>query len=125
MFPRAVTRASLWLLGPAPAAVHPAVWRVVCLAALSSMEYGRARLWAVRHDVSRAGGAAVGSLPADVVRSVAHAAAARFWHVLQDFVLSVPVPRRSWTVSDDHPFVCVVSGLFRIRLPASAILDTT
>ncbi len=49
----------IWLcVPPDPAVINEHVWRVVCLAALSAMEYGRRVLWALHLSATRQPGAA-------------------------------------------------------------------
>lgn len=135
-----VPRVSLWLLTPPPGApVHPAVWTLVGLCALAAMDFGRAFLWAHRHssswpDPGPAGMAAIPEqLPAHLfdshiwphvaaarataVTAVSHAAAARFWHLLQDFALANP---HHWALPADHPFLCTREGRLTVHLPAEA-----
>ena len=110
----AVTRAALWLLQPPQGArVTPAVWRLVCAAALDAMEYERRLVWArsleaawEEPDRRRVAGEA-GRLTA-----------ARFWQHLQDFCLTAP-EAGDWALPADHPFIGVVEGRLRVALPAA------
>ena len=52
----ALQRAHVWLcLNPCPpGVVQDSVWQVVCLAAVSAMEYGRRLLWALHYEAQHA-----------------------------------------------------------------------
>ena len=141
-----VSRPALWLLGPPP--VHnldPGVWRLVCLAALSAMEHGRALLWAHRcspdwPEPGALGWAALaraGPLPAHLlqahvlphalaardalVRRVARSAAVRFWHNLQDFASAHSLPPPGWAVTPATPFLHISpAGFLSVHLPPAA-----
>ena len=76
-----VSRAQLWLV-QAPERLDAAVWDVVCLAALSAMEFGRRRL--------AVGRGLVGAVPVAVA---AAGAVADFWGRLSGFVALRVVPR--------------------------------
>jgi hypothetical protein len=94
----------VWLLQPPRASLRPGVWTLVCLAALSAMEYGRRRLWADRES----------SL--DVV---GRAAVLRFWCDLQAFVSSCPSPPSAWgPLGADHPFLCERDGALFVSVPS-------
>jgi hypothetical protein len=109
------TRASLWLLRPTPAGLCPGSWTLVCLAALDAMDFGRRYLWA-GHRSHRTDAV---PQPAAVV-AVGNAAAARFWHNLQDFTAAHAAPPPSWPVSPGHPFLYLRDGRLALRLPAHA-----
>ena len=104
-------RASVWLLSPPlGGGVHEEAWVFVCLAAVAAMEYGRARLWALRSAAGRAGGGGTGGaggvpLPPAVVSGGGRAAAAHFWHTLHDFVMADPSVLPRWELPQHHPFV--------------------
>jgi hypothetical protein len=108
------SRASLWLLRPVPAGLCSGSWTLVCLAALDAMEFGRRYLWAER--CSR--GTDSPALPASVV-AVGNAAAARFWHDLQDFAAAHAAPPSSWPANPLHPFLYLRDGRLAVRLPAA------
>lgn len=134
-----ITRASVWLLGPPPAPnVHHGAWSVVCLAAIAAMEYGRALLWAHRHSPSWPDPGPDGLallqltplpyhltaaviLPAVrserdmTVATVGRAAAARFWHLLQDFAHVNPAI--AWDLPQAHPFLHSEDGALVVRVP--------
>lgn len=140
-----VSKASVWLLGPPPAPpnIHPSVWRLVSLAAVAAMEHGRTLLWARRHGPSWPDPGPAGlslllartNLPAnviqshihplilaargEVVRSVCHMAAARFWVLLQDFAAAHPVVA-GWDLPPTHPFLSTnPDGNLSVRVPPS------
>jgi len=118
------------------------IWRLVSVAALSAMEWGRACLWARRHSATwpdpgptglRHLAVATGSdildfhirpmvLAArdDAVRAVARLAAARFWMHLQDFVSDYPRGPPAWlALPADHLFVASVGGAYRVVVPGA------
>jgi hypothetical protein len=135
-----VDRAAVWLLRkPSPALVDP-VWRLVCLAALDAMDFGRRLLWARRHatdwpDPGPVGLAAlrlailpdlvdshvwpaVTAARAVTVDAVSNQAVARFWLTLSDFAdTHVEPPAGFVTTPAGHPFLAVVGGRLRARLP--------
>ena len=95
------------------------VWRVVCLAALQAIDYGRRRLWAMWSQAGR---------PADIVQRqplvqiVVRASLCRFWELLYDFVgARVGLPGDGWaSVGPDHPFLAVplaLPAVVGVRLP--------
>jgi hypothetical protein len=128
----------LWLLQPPSPALLPPVWTLVCLAAVAAMEWGRRFLWACRRgphwpDPGPQGITALAqTFPQDLVdyhlmpvvlaardqavRSVANAAALRFWTSLQDFAAAFP--RSPWPLPPDHPFLHAPGGTLLVRLPA-------
>lgn len=71
-------RHHLWLLATPSPACCSSVWQIVCLAAVSAMEFGRKRLWAQLRQ---------GGVSDSWVAEVGRAAGLRFWAELQDFVL--------------------------------------
>jgi hypothetical protein len=104
------------------------------------MEYGRALLWAHRHSPAWPDAGSPGlpallhdGLPAAVqdgrvlpatvpgharlLQSVCNAAAARFWHLLQDFAQAHPAS--PWLLPPDHPFLCVRRRTLTVQVPAS------
>jgi hypothetical protein len=97
-----VTRTQLWLVR-APDGVVPAVWDVVCLAALGAMEYGRRYLRSPRLGATRRVERACCRVTAD------------FWAALHDFA-ELGVPEHGWTdVSAAHPFLAVAGGAVVVR----------
>ena len=105
-----VSRAQLWLV-QAPERLDAAVWDVVCLAALSAMEFGRRRL--------AVGRGLVGAVPVAVA---AAGAVADFWGRLSGFVALRVVPRGWGSVPADHPFLGRVSGASLVlRVPPGAL----
>ena len=93
------------------------------MASLNAMEYGRRFLWAqhlgpshlVTHTTTRLC-AVLLDTTTPVVQQVASAAAARFWHNLQDFMNSCP-PGPLLTLGPDHPFICVRDGQLGLNFP--------
>jgi hypothetical protein len=115
----AVGRASLWLLIPptdAPASVPPAVWRLVCLAALDAMELGRASLWSAHMEAGRP--AVPGPAWAATVQAAGNRAAARLWATLEDFARdhAREVPE-SWGVTATSPFLRLLGGELVAAIP--------
>ena len=88
------TRPQLWLARAPPGLQQP-VWDVVCLAALTAMEFGRQRLWSL----------ARGQLEAETVERVGDEAVAFLWGKLAGFVALGQAPRGWGGVPLAHPFV--------------------
>ena len=110
-------RAAVWLLRMPPGeGVDPRAWVLVCLAAVSAMEHGRALLWALWHQARLAGasGADPTALVAHDVAAAAASAVARFWHVLDDFCRSAVVVQ--WGLPPHHPFIAPSAHASRLRL---------
>ena len=121
-----IGRASVWLGQPPPdPAVHPGVWLVVCLAALSAMDHGRRQLWRLHCQESAATAAVQASggrqrtllelwghpVPAPTARlSVPQRASALavvdFWGRLESFASAKLAPP-AWApaIGDRHPFL--------------------
>jgi hypothetical protein len=97
----------VWLLQPPGEGVQPAVWRVVCLAALEAMDRGRRHMW---WRIRQGGVEAAAALLEARTR-----ASSAFWLALHDFARDGRlVPSRGWkAVGADHPFLAVH---FRIPL---------
>jgi hypothetical protein len=136
-----VPQHSLWLLQPPSPLIDTSVWMVVCMAALTSMEYGRARMWAQYASGKWPSPAPAvllalsGALTPRIVRdhiiphvnharatalsSIAKAVVARFWSILHDIVLDHHHrPPAGWGhLSPDHPFLCVRDQALMINLP--------
>ena len=109
---------------PPGAAVQEGVWLLVCLAAVAAMEHGRARLWALRRAAMHApaaapggGGDGVPALPVAVVEGVSRQAAARFWHILHDFVMAGQPAVSQWDLPPGHPFLSSGASGLRVVLP--------
>jgi hypothetical protein len=139
-------RWALWLLlRPSPAVGGP-TWRLVSLAALDSMEWGRRRLWATAGPGRGADPGPAGvrvlrtGLPAHMVDTfilphiaAAHAgdltavcnlAVARFWTNLSDFVADHqhewPIGP-SWDVTPTSPFLYLnAAGSLALNIPGDA-----
>ena len=82
---------------------------MVCLAALSAIEFGRKCLWSK----SKSSALPDGPSPArsDLVNRVATLASDKFWFFLSDFVQVRSGPPKKWeAVGPDHPFLCVREG---------------
>jgi hypothetical protein len=101
-------RSDLWLLKP-PLGVHPGVWSVVCMCALSAMAHGGRFLWATFTQEAAVAGPSLGQatlfqawgLPppiphvvpgASLVQIAAGRALMRFWEELHDFASLSLVP---------------------------------
>jgi hypothetical protein len=93
----AFTRPHLWLV-LAPPGLHPLVWDVVCLAALSALECGRQQLYAAR--------AADGRAPALALARARVAVVTEFWARLHSFASLRLAPRGWAAVPLAHPFLC-------------------
>jgi hypothetical protein len=123
-----VQRADVWLAQPpsAGSSVHEQVWLVVCLAAVSAMDYGRRRMVA-EHLAAQPPGADSQGLrqlslfeawgldaPAPAVSAAevaGRSAVARFWALLADFCSVGLLPRGAQSVPlDGHPFLVRVEG---------------
>ena len=92
----------------------PPVWDVVCLAAISALDFGRQRM-------VMAGLAARAKLPSARVLSIGLAVVADFWGRLQTFV-TLGIRPKGWdTVPSAHPFIsrAVGDGMV-LRLPYDA-----
>ena len=145
--PHLLTRANLWLCVPpltsAPSSsIHPEVWMVVCLAALSAMDHGRRQLWRLTRSAQRqlpptsqdsfrqrtlhevwdipapAGGSA--EAPSSQAQATV-LAVLDFWSRLSDFALLHHDPEENWgedAVPPDHPFLS--HGGSRINYGAAA-----
>ena len=109
----APSHASVWLLGPPPAAgVHAATWTLVCLSAVAAMNHGRAFLWRLHQD---AGGSRA-PLPRAQVDQVCASAVAHFWRSLHDFAADSGVVADVWQLQPGHPFLDRVAGAERLRV---------
>jgi hypothetical protein len=93
----ALPRSNLWLIVPPTPTISPEVWTLVCLAAISAMDYGRARLWSAPSDTSSS-------------HCIAH-----FWHALQSFASSSQ--HLHWALPTIHPFLCTVDGILQVSAP--------
>jgi hypothetical protein len=93
----ALPRSNLWLVVPPTPTINPEVWTLVCLAAISAMDYGRARLWSAPSDFSSS-------------NCIAH-----FWHTLQSFASSSQ--HFHWTLPATHPFLCTIDGILQVNAP--------
>jgi hypothetical protein len=91
-------RRHVWLLESPSRGCQLLVWRVVGLAALNAMEYGRSRLWVQSLQVGD---------PGERLAEVARAASVFFWSELQDFTLDrLGLPGAAWAgVGRGHPFL--------------------
>ena len=127
--PHLLTRANLWLCVPpltsAPSSsIHPEVWMVVCLAALSAMDHGRRQLWRLTRSAHRQLPPSsqarvhqrtlheVWDIPVpEAPSSQAQAtvlAVLDFWSRLADFAHLHHDPEENWgedVVPPDHPFL--------------------
>ena len=136
-------RMHVWLCIPPCPAVHVAVWRVVCLAAVAAMNVGRAAMWSehfARSGIQSSDGMRqltlqeAWDLPAaePVVQPVrpdvygGRVAVADFWTRLDDFVTGLPGCERPWKdsagIPPGHAFICAVRaspGRFRLNMPAA------
>ena len=126
----AVQRADVWLARPpvGGSPVHEQVWLVVCLAALSAMDYGRRRMvaqhLAVQQQPAQRDSQGLRQLtlfqvfrapaPAPAVSVVdlaGRSAVARLWTLLADFASVGILPRGGQSVpTSDHPFLVRVEG---------------
>ena len=140
MLPEApvLSRASIWLCRP-PEHVHPGVWLIVCMAALSAMDHGRRQLWrltkaadhqaqataralAAQHQRTLLQSWGVQQLPAHQTATTNHAAAlavTNFWTRLASFAALGMAPA-AWAsqVQETHPFLCC--GGLKVRMGAAA-----
>ena len=125
-----IQRADLWLAQPpreGGSGVHQQVWLVVCLAALSAMDYGRRRLVA-QHLRAQPQPTSPGGLrqltlfqafglpdpapPVSAVEVASRGAVARFWTLLADFSSVGLLPRGGQSVpTSHHPFLVRVDVL--------------
>lgn len=107
-----LSKPNIWLARPPGAAVAGCVWDVVCLAAVTAMDHGRRRMYAL----------SCGPPPAAPLHlTSARSAVARFWELLTDFVALRCVPA-SWRerAPPGHPFIHYdpASSGFLINYPA-------
>lgn len=115
-----LARASVWLCRFASEAIHPGVWLVVCMAALSAMEHGRRQLWRLHwlaHDAGPPGAVQLTLVQAweqerpapgpSVLARACALAVADFWSRLCSFAALNLAPD-SWlgVVNEHHPFLC-------------------
>ena len=118
----------LWLMSRPPVpSLHDGPWRVVCLAAIAAMDFGRQAL----HRLSAAPPVAPPpALPAALplppavspVRGAELRAVARFWDILLDITASCPAPPSDWAgVGASHPILCVVDDVIRCVPPAGLV----
>ena len=118
----------LWLMSRPPVpSLHDGPWRVVCLAAIAAMDFGRQAL----HRLSAAPPVAPPpALPAALplppavspVRGAELRAVARFWDILLDITASGPAPPSDWPgVGASHPILCVVDDVIRCVPPAGLV----
>jgi hypothetical protein len=116
---RPVQRSSLWLLGPPPLPdLHLGVWRLACLAAIGAMEHGRALLWARFHSPAWPADADAAAC-SRVVTGVGNAAAARFWHHLQDFTHVHPQGLPGWDLPPSHRLLTLRGGRLSLECPGA------
>ena len=123
----AVSPASVWLVETPKAIgrfpeVMSGVWQVVCLAALSAMEFGRKSLWAKHLTQVMHPGPSPERL--DMTVRVAALARDKFWFLLSDFCQDHPTPPSGtgWLgVGPDHPFLCVVEGSLSVSGPVAVV----
>ena len=125
--PQPVTRADLWLAEPPSGGsrVHEQVWLVVCLAALSAMDYGRRRLVALhlaaqpqrdsqgltQLSLYDAWGRAAPAPAQSIVDQAGRSAVARFWALVADFASVRILPRGGQSIPEaGHPFLVRVTG---------------
>ena len=105
--------------------MHRGVWLVVCMAALSAMDYGRRRLTALhlaaqpqqdrqgfrQLSLFEAWGVQAPAPAVSAVEQASRSAVARLWALLADFS-SVGMLPRGWQTlpTADHPFLVRVPG---------------
>jgi hypothetical protein len=110
--------AHFWLMHPPSAPlVHVGPWRVICLAAVTAMDFGRSCLHRLCHDPALAPPPSPGS-PALVA---GRRAVARFWDLLLEATASRPAAPSDWAgVGAAHPILSVdpVGGFVRCTPPA-------
>jgi hypothetical protein len=105
----------VWLLQPpSGVGIRPVVWRVVALAALEAMAYGRRCLWWHVHQHP-------GSTAESSLQFASNRAVLSFRLALHDFTrVAVPVEKRGWGhVGPEHPFLGVsAGGVIVVTFPA-------
>lgn len=131
--PSAAMRPCLAFMASPAARVDVGVWRVVCLAAVEAMAFGRRVMWRRRLEEPRlpCGQRLItdffdrvhGAAPAHEQVAAGHAAL-RFWELLGDFVGVGVVPDGWDGVEPDHPFLGVAAGRMRLNLPSGVGADT-
>jgi exonuclease III len=112
LFEIIVERRNLWLLAPPHQTIEQAIWDVVCLAAISAMDYGRRLLFASRNEQGYVGnGATLARVKTQVI--------ADFWARLQSYV-SLGIKPRGWDkIPPGHPWIeRREDGSMRLNKPA-------
>lgn len=116
-----LSRAAVWLMR-APQGIHVGVWRVVCLAALSAMDYGRKQLHRL-DNLQQCSSVARQQATVVPMLVVPQMAATMFWALLQDFAVLGAAPR-GWgaVLGASHPFLHWLSPFGpRLRLHRPAV----
>lgn len=134
--PPSLLVAHLWLCVPPAPALDPTVWRLVCMAALSAMDYGRRFMWALHFQAQEsaqlpapeqvlrqltlfeawgveAPGPPLGNVPdpPTPVERACRAAVADFWSRLQSFAtLHATYAQMLPALSATHPFLARRDG---------------
>ena len=93
-----IRREHLWLAIPPHEQIKQNVWDVVCLAAISSMEYGRKLLFASNQS-------SAGDLNAPCIPSIKTRVIADFWARIQSYVCLGLKPRGWETIPPGHPWI--------------------
>jgi hypothetical protein len=118
----AVSRRDVWLLQAPPVAAAqapPALWRVVGMAAVDAMEYGRACLWRARSEAG-AGWPAAGPLRDSVVTGAARRAVTRFWGSLAE--VAAGCDAAAVAAGAATPFLAVgPAGGLVVRVPGAGV----
>ncbi len=111
----------LWLMHPPPLpSIHAGPWRVICLAAVTAMDFGRATLYRLSHPPPSQGPRPP-SPPVSPVLAASRRAVARFWDLLLHATASRPTPPADWAgVGPSHPLLSIdpVGRFIRCKPPA-------
>ena len=133
--PVQLTCADVWLLqSPSSCVLHPMVWCLVCMVALEAMAHGRKALWAMHAALAPAKAEGqqlitdffhpTGDSPTTrLLQRACRKARARFWSLLQDFVV---IGQADWMheLEDSHPFLGFRAGKLCLNLPPGAALPS-
>ena len=118
--------AHFWLMHPPASSPSLQVgpWRVICLAAIEAMDFGRKQLYRLGKEPVPLPGPPTSPQPEPIAHKAGRRAIARFWDILLDIAASHPPSPEDWAgVDSDHPILSIDPVHKRIRcVPPPALL---